>query len=117
MSNNRSLHFLIEDMFIERPLVRKIMPSWDLPRVLEFLRSPPFEPAQTASLWDLALKTVFLIAMASGHRSSELHALAISKYVVFCKLGVTLYFCPGFLAKNERSDFTATPLFLPSLNP
>ena len=117
VGNNRSLNFLIEGMFIKRPPVRKIMPSWDLPTVLEFLRGPPFEPAQAASLRDLTLKTVFLIAMASGRRSSELHALAIGKYVVFGKLGVTLYFCPGFLAKNERSNFTATPLFLPSLNP
>ena len=96
--------FLIEVMFWETP-VRKIMPSWDLPTVLEFLRSLLFEPAQTASLWDLPLKTVFLIAMASGRRSSELHELAIGKYVVFGKLGVTLHFCPGFLATNERSDF------------
>ena len=26
---------------------------------------------------------------------------------------MTLYFQPGFLAKNERSDFSASPLFMP----
>jgi hypothetical protein len=33
--------------------------------------------------------------------------------MVFSKAGVTLYFRPGFLAKNERSDFSAKPIFVP----
>jgi hypothetical protein len=33
--------------------------------------------------------------------------------MVFSKAGVTLHFRPGFLAKNERSDFSANPIFVP----
>ena len=112
MGNKKSLHHLIESMFIVRPPARKIMPSWDLPTVLEFLRGLPFQPAQGASLRDLTLKMVFFIAMASGRRCSELHTLAIGKNIIFGDLGVTLHFYPGFLAKNERSNFTASPIFL-----
>ena len=100
----------------KRPRVRNIWPSWDLPKVLEFLRGRPFEPMQSASLRDLTLKTIFLIAIASGRRCSELHALAIGRFMVFSNEGVTLYFRPGFLAKNERSDFSASPLFLPVIS-
>ena len=30
--------------------------------------------------------------------------------------GVTLYFRPSFLAKNEKSNFSASPIFLPKLD-
>lgn len=117
VGSNESLHLLIEGMFIQRPPNRKILPAWDLPTVLRFLKDPPFEPAQAASLRSLTLKSVFLIALASGRRCSEIHALCIGRNIVFSERGATLYFCPGFLAKNERSNFTAKPIFLPSLNP
>jgi hypothetical protein len=59
------------------------------------------------------MKTLFLIALASGRRCSELHALSVGRYIVFSQSGATVHFRPGFLAKNERSDFSTTPLFLP----
>ena len=113
ITDSRPLKLLIEGMSNKRPRVRNIWPSWDLPRVLEYLGGPPFEPLQSASLRDLTLKTIFLIAIASGRRCSELHALAIDSFLVFSQDGVTMYFRPSFLAKNERSNFKASPLFLP----
>jgi hypothetical protein len=80
---------------------------------LESLSVAPFAPIQSASLRDAGLKTLFLIAVASGRRCSELHALAIGQFMVFAQDGVTMYFRPGFLSKNERSDFIASPMFLP----
>ena len=71
---------------------------------------------QSASLRNLTLKTLFLIAIASGRRCSELHALVIGGRTVFSNAGVTLYFKLGFLAKNEISNFLASPLFIPYLN-
>jgi integrase len=113
VKNNQTLKLLIEGMLITRPRVRNIWPSWDLPTVLEKLKVEPYEPIQAASLRDTALKTIFLIAVASGRRCSELHALSIGRFIVFGQNGATLYFRPSFLAKNERSDFTSSPLFLP----
>jgi hypothetical protein len=100
-------------MNISRPIARKVWPSWDLPIVLQKLNEAPFEPIQSASLRDVALKTSFLLAIASGRRCSELHALAVGRRIVFSNAGVTLYFRPGFLAKNEHSDFSANPIFIP----
>ena len=107
------IKLLLEGMNISRPMDRKVWPSWDLHIVLDKLNQAPFEPIESASLRDVALKTLFLIAMASGRRCSELHALSVGSRTVFSKSGVTLYFRPGFLAKNERSDFSAKPIFLP----
>ncbi len=117
VQDSRTLHFLLEGMNIERPRKRKVMPSWDLPTVLKFLNGSPFEPIQSASLRDLTIKTAFLVAMASGRRCSELHALATGQFIVFSNSGVFLHFRPGFLSKNERCDFVASPLFLPYLVP
>ncbi len=115
--DSKTLQFLIEGMNISRPRKRKIMPSWDLPTVLKYLNGTPFEPCQSSSLRDLTIKTVFLLAMASGRRCSELHALAIDDHIVFSRSGATLHFRPGFLSKNERCDFVSSPLFIPYLCP
>jgi len=114
--NDRSLHFLLEGMANSRPIIRKIWPAWDLPTVLEKLNESPYEPMQAASLKNVTLKTIFLIAVASGRRCSEIHALAIGSCIVFSQKGVTLYFKPGFLAKNKTSRFEASPLFLPYIS-
>ena len=118
--DSESLDFLIEGMNIERPRPKRIMPAWDLPTVLTYLNNDPFEPIQHASLRDLSIKTVFLIAMASGRRCSEIHALSIGEFTVFGSTGVTLHVRPNFLSnmsKTERSDFVPTPIFLPFISP
>ena len=106
---------MIEGMNNVRPQ-RKIMPEWDLGTVLNNLNQSPYEPLQSASAKDLTVKTAFLIAIASGKRCSELHALATGNHIVFGNQGATLHFRPDFLAKNERSDFSMTPLFIPYLD-
>ena len=116
IKNNQTLHFLIEGMANVRPKKRNIWPSWDLPLVLSKLSKNPYEPVQAAAPRDVALKTAFLIALASGRRCSEIQALSIGRFMVFSKAGVTLHFRPNFLAKNERSDFSAKPIFLPYID-
>jgi hypothetical protein len=39
----------------------------------------PFEPMDRASLKNITLKTVFLVALATAQRRSELHALSYEK--------------------------------------
>ena len=56
-----------------------------------------------ASLKHLTLKTVFLLALASGNRRSELHALMYNdEYCLVKKDGskATLHFAPGFLCNH-----------------
>ena len=72
-----------------------VLPQWDLGIVLEVLSKPPYEPLWEASLEHFTLKTVFLLAMASARRCSELQALKFDlQYIQFKPkgTGVTLYF-------------------------
>jgi hypothetical protein len=79
------------------------VPSWDLFLVLSFLRQAPFEPLDAASWTDLSLKVVFLVALASGRRVSEVHGLSgLPADVAFEADGsMSLSFLPEFLAKNQ----------------
>ncbi len=79
---------------------------WNLPRVLDYLKSKPFYHLKTLSEEKLLAKTLFLLAMASGKRASELAALgAAPPYCIFPhKDNVILDYLPGFLAKNETLE-------------
>ena len=112
---HRPLKLFLEGLHNLRPPKRKIWPAWDLPTVLKYLETSPFEPMGSASMRDTALKAAFLLALASGRRCSEIHACAIGRHIVFGKTGVTLYFKRGFLAKNERLNFQAKPIHIPQL--
>ena len=59
-------------MELQRP---RLTPQCDHGIVLDALRKPPYEPLREATLKHLTLKTVFLLAMASAGRRSELQAL------------------------------------------
>lgn len=85
---------------------KSAIPAWDLPLVLEYLRTQDFEPLCSASLANLTRKAVFLVMLASGRRGSEIHALSGSpRDVSFEKDGsVILRFCAKFLAKNQKPD-------------
>ncbi len=117
LRHDDSLKLLIEGFHNTRPPARKLWPEWDLDVVLDALNDVPFEPALAATLRDFTIKTSFLLALSSGRRASELHALAIGDHMVWHhRGGVSLYFRPSFLAKNERSGFSAAPISLPKLD-
>ena len=62
-------------------------PSWDLTKVLDYLRSPVFELLSNASLRDLARKTLFLVASAGLSYVPEFSAkteTAVSPSTHFC---------------------------------
>ena len=72
---HKTISDMIASMELQRPRVMPALPQWDLGIVLEVLSKPPYEPLREASFKHLTLKTVFLLAMASAGRRSELHAL------------------------------------------
>ena len=76
-------------------------PSWDLLKVLEYLRSPVFEPLDQCSLRDLTRKTLFLVALASAKRISELQALSCKVSVSSSSMAVS--YVPEFVAKTESA--------------
>ena len=57
------------------PPISSPMPRWDLDTVLNYLCSEPFEPMESADLWHVTMKTVFLMFVASGRRAGELACL------------------------------------------
>ena len=70
-------------MELQRPRLTPVLLQWDLGIFLEALQ-PPYEPLREASLKHLTLKTVFLLAMASAGRRSELQALVFDpQYTVY----------------------------------
>ena len=69
---HRTISDMLASMELQRPRIMPVLPQWDLGIVLEALSKPPYEPLREASLKHLTLKTVFLFAMASAGRRSEL---------------------------------------------
>ena len=95
------LYDLLRSFRVEAPVRPVTPPSWDLVKVLEFLKSPVFEPLHQASLRDLTRKTLFLTALASAKRVSELQALSCS--MSFSSSAAAVSYVPEFLAKTESA--------------
>ena len=70
--NDPSLMRLLTRFFRERPAsVSRVLP-WDLGLVLNALKKAPFEPLKDVDFKFLTFKTVFLFALASDRRRSEI---------------------------------------------
>ena len=115
---HRTISDMIASMELQRPRTTPVLPQWDLGVVLEALSKSPYEPLREASFKHLTLKTVFLLAMASAGRRSELHALRFDKNYIQFKpkgAGVTLYFSPEFMRKNQKPNQVNDPWYIPAI--
>ena len=116
---DESLHDLLSGFKRIRGKEKKRPVPWDIALVLEFLKSARFADWQKVTLEDLTIKTVFLIALASGKRRGELHALT-REGVVNAQAGdgKVLYPKEGFLSKAHlRNDLASLkPVFIPRLS-
>ena len=74
ISKDENLTRLLDSLHRDRPKGWRGIPSWNLSLVLHQLTKAPFEPLREASLKRLTFKTVFLLALGSGKRRSEIHA-------------------------------------------
>ena len=112
---------LLDSFHRDRPKGRRGVPAWNLSLVLHQLTKAPFEPLRKASLKHLTFKTVFLLALASGKRRSEIHACLnknIRHQADWSK--VSLYPSPSFLAKNhlaKEGPECVAPVVIPALAP
>ena len=103
---------------IERPIARRLFPLWDLPKVLRALSTLPYEPISEATLRDLTKKTMFLLALASGKRPSEIAALvADARHLQFAtgNSSVTLLPALSFRSKTQPASRPSEPWTIPSL--
>lgn len=117
--------------FSEDPLLRDVIrgvslnearspkhfPAWDVFPVLESLRLPPYEPIESCDLKSLSCKTAFLVALASGRRCSEIHALKNSSFAREPDGSISLRFIPEFIAKNQPAGLPSPPIFIKPLEP
>ena len=108
---------MIRAFFLKRPRCKSLLPAWSLPAVLQALSKEPFEPMYKASLHHLTIKTVFLVAIASGHRVSTLQALSVEPgHIRWEASGVRLIPRADFIAKNQTVNSPLLEIFLPSLS-
>ena len=105
ISTSPILKDLIRSFEISAPRPLFPPPPWDLDKVLQYLSGPPFEPVARASFLNKTKKALFLLAMATAKRVSELQALSFS--VSFQGEDLVLYYDPFFRSKTESA---ANPL-------
>ena len=118
---------LVKRFHRERPRTERVVPDWDLSFVLNQLLKPPFVQGTPPSdrgipLQLLLYKTTFLLALASGARRSELHALVrtppsflITREGSSGAKTMQLRAYPGFVAKNQVPDTVFQPYSIPSM--
>ena len=121
ISKDDNLTRLLDSFQRDRPKGRRGIPSWNLSLVLHQLTKAPFEPFKEASLKHLTFKTVFLLALGSGKRRSEIHAWQhknIRHQSDWSK--VSLFPSPSFLSKNQlakEGPESVAPVVIPALAP
>ena len=121
ISKDGNLTRLLDSFHRGRPKGRRGVPSWNLSLVLHQLTKAPFEPLREASLKHLTFKTIFLLALGSGKRRSEIHAWQhknIRHQSDWSK--VSLVPSPSFLSKNQlakEGPESLAPVVIPALAP
>ena len=118
LGKDQDLSRLLANLARERPKIRACAPHWNLATVLEGMTKPPFEPLHQASLKLVTLKTVFLLAFASGRRRGEIHALMRTMSHTENWSKVVLHTDPSFVAKTvlANSNNVMQPLVIPALD-
>ena len=121
ISKSSELNRLLSSFHRDRPKANKSIPTWDLSLVLLALTKSPFEPLSKASLKILTLKTVFLMALASGKRRSEIHSWTFKSFSFKRDWSeVTFSPSPAFLAKNQLASMGPSAIkqvVIPALKP
>ena len=121
VSKDENLTRLLDSFHRDRPKGRRDIPSWNLSLVLHQLTKAPFEPMKEASLKHLTFKTIFLLALGSGTRRSEIHAWLHKNIRHQSDLSkVSLYPSSSFLSKNQlakEGPDSVAPVVVPALAP
>ena len=129
-SQDPFLSLLVRHMQVQRPRLRHFLPKWNLAVVLQTFLRPPFvsvsEDGQVSpsdvsiSLEHRTLKTVFLVALASGRHRAWIHALDYNE-LVFDKgdrpnqKQARLFPLRHFRDKNQGAKDLTEPLWIPGM--
>ncbi|CAC5426474.1 unnamed protein product [Mytilus coruscus] len=99
-------------VFNSRPPKVKLVPEWDLHKILDMLQKSPFEPLREAEIKFVTYKVIFLTAITTFRRCSDLQALRIGEgFVNVQSRGIT-FLRPG-LSKQDRQNHYGSKIFVP----
>ena len=115
VSSNTDLSTLLKGIFVVAARPRTFRETWDLPTVLKYLVGPPFEPLHAAPLKSVAIKTAFLIQLASARRVSWVHSCRIDPSHLRWENGGVRLLPSLLLDKKQSLSFTPSSVFLLSL--
>ena len=121
ISKDGNLTHLLDNFHRDKPKSGQGVPSWNLSLVLHQLTKAPFEPIRKASLKQMTFKTLFLLALGSGNRRSEIHA-RLFKTIRHQENWnqVSLHPSPIFISKNQlakEGPAAVAPVVIPALAP
>lgn len=106
---------LLKGVFNSRPPRVKLLPEWNLDKILEMLKKKPFEPMKKAELKFITWKTVFLIAITTFRRCSDIQALRLGDgNISVHSRGV--YFIREGLSKQDRPGHFGAKIFVPAFD-
>ena len=111
VSSNTDLSSLLKGIFIVAARPRTLKETWDLPTVLKYLAGPPFEPLHAAPLKSVAIKTAFLIQLASARRVSWVHSCRIDPSHLRWENGGVRLLPSLLLDKDQSMSFTLISVF------
>ena len=115
-ANHPLVATFLKGVLRKRPPVKSPVPAWDLDIVLNYLMSQEFEPSEQVSLDLWTLKTVFLLAICSACRCSELQALDRSEqFMIIRRRSLSLRTNLAFLPKVPKADYINREIFLEAL--
>ena len=104
---------LARAQFLNNPPRQKIVPQWSLEEALSVLKKKKLRSLPPNEQF---LITLFLVAIATGNRSSEL--ASIDRKTIYFSPGykeANLPVVPGFLFKNQSASRTPLPIVIPAL--
>ena len=120
LATNMQLASLIKSFYVDRPVRARSVVHWDVTLVLDYLKHGKLANTESLLPRALTLKTVFLLALASGKRRGELHALDNKVLKVNDEWDqVILVPYPGFMGKTHiatRGVGSLKELVIPSLS-
>ena len=115
VSSSTDLSTLLKGIFVVAARPRSLRETWDHPTVLKYLAGPPFEPLHAAPLKSVAIKTAFLIQLASARRVSWVHFCRIDPSHLRWENGGVRLLPSLLLDINQSLSFTPSSVFLLSL--
>lgn len=104
---------LLKGVFNSRTPTVRLIPEWDLLKVLSALQKPPFEPLHKDPLKIITYTTVFIFTITTFRGCSDLQSLKLGEGSVNIQQKGITFICHG-LAKQDRPSHFGTTIFIPA---